>query len=36
MVERCDVYRLSYGDLDEAIVAIDGLIDGLAGGAASR
>jgi HprK-related kinase A len=36
MVERCDVYRLSYGDLDEAIVAIDGLMDGLAGGAASR
>jgi HprK-related kinase A len=27
VVERCDVYRLSYGELDEAIAAIDGLID---------
>jgi hypothetical protein len=35
-VERCDVYRLSYGDLDEAIATIDELIDGLAGGTASR
>lgn len=27
IVERCDVYRLSYGDLDEAIAAIDDLMD---------
>lgn len=36
IVERCDVYRLSYGDLDAAITTIDELIDDLAGGAASR
>jgi hypothetical protein len=35
-VARCDVYRLSHGDPDEAIATIDGLIDGPAGGAASR
>jgi HprK-related kinase A len=27
IVERCDVYRLTYGDLGEAIAAIDELID---------
>jgi HprK-related kinase A len=28
LVERCDVYRLSYGDLDAAVAAIDELLDG--------
>jgi HprK-related kinase A len=32
IVERCDVYRLTYGDLDEAIAAIEDLVDDRAGG----
>jgi HprK-related kinase A len=36
LVGRCDVYRLSYGDLDDAIAAVDALLDERLRGAPAR